>query len=238
MKSSGMHKSLGLSNTIGQLNDVEYAKIVARRLFEMYDKDKNGVIDPFEASPMMQDTYLNMNRTITPTKYDLESYQKVLDQNGDGRITLSDFEALIIKYFCGARDTSRVGSRDLGYLDKPASTIVRTEPLKKSVYAEELPKRSTQEDYNKGFVYRQLEQARRIFRKYDSDNSGFIDEEELIPMLEDTYRAIGVDRKIKKEDVSSYLGMIDANSDGKISLVEFETIVIKALERVGITFDM
>jgi Ca2+-binding EF-hand superfamily protein len=204
----------------------------------MYDKDKNGLIDPFEASPMMQDTYLNMNRTITPTKYDLESYQKVLDQNGDGRVTLGDFESLIIKYFCGARDTTRLGSQDPRYIEKTTTTIIRTEPLKRSVYAEEPPKKAAQEDsYNKGFVYRQLEQARRIFRKYDRDNSGFIDEDELIPMLEDTYRAIGAERVITKEDVSSYLGMIDSNRDGKISIVEFETIVIKALERVGISFD-
>mgnify|MGYP000884323523 FL=1 len=230
---------MNLSEPINQLNDVEYAKIVARRIFDMYDRDKNGILDPYESSPMLQDTYLNMNRSITPTKYDIESYQKILDQNGDGRATYADFEALIIKYLCGAKETTRFGPQDPRYAEKVTMAALKTEPSSRTgTNVGEQPKRSAPEDLgNKGFVHRQLEQARRIFRKYDRDNSGSIDEDELIPMLEDTYKAIGAERKITKEDVASYIGMVDSNRDGKISLMEFETIVIKALERVGISFD-
>ena len=240
MKNSGMHKSMGLSGTIGQLNDVEYAKVIAKRIFEMYDRDQNGVIDNFEAIPMLQDTYLNMNRSITPTRYDVDSYNKVLDQNGDGRITLADLEALIIKYFCGSRESTRFGPQEPRFAEKVTLSALRSEPsnLKKSAYAEDPLKRSGVDmEGNKGFIYRQLEQARRIFKKYDKDNSGYIDEGELISMLEDTYRSMGAERKITREDVSSYLGMVDMNQDGKISMPEFETIVTKALERVGITFN-
>lgn len=230
---------MGLSGTIGQLNDVEYARIIARRVFEMYDRDKNGVIDNFEATPMLQDTYLNMNRSITPTKYDIDSYHKVLDQNGDGRITLADMEALIIKYFCGSRESTRFGPQDPRFGEKVTMGALRTEPLKKSgLINEDAGRRDAHEDVgNKGFVHRQLEQARRIFRKYDQDSSGYIDEEEMIPMLEDTYKSMGVERKITSEDVKSYLNMVDLNKDGRITLPEFESIVIKALERVGISFE-
>lgn len=241
MKSSGIHKTSGLSAGIGQITDVEYARGIAKRIFDMYDRDKNGVIDNFEATPMLQDTYLNMNRSITPTKYDMDSYHKVLDQNGDGRITLVDLENLIIKYFCGNRESTRFSGHESRYTERTTMAVPRSESVKRSsVLSPEASRRitSSEEDReeNRGFVHRQLEQARRIFRKYDTDNSGYIDEMELIPMLEDTYKTLGSERKITKDDVKGYLGMIDVNHDGRISLMEFESIVIKALERVGISF--
>ena len=38
-----------------------------------------------------------------------------------------------------------------------------------------------------------LDQARRMFYKYDSDGSGGIDEKELRNMMIDTYQTMGVD---------------------------------------------
>jgi hypothetical protein len=50
---------------------------------------------------MLSDAYRAINKSYTPSNYDVESYSKVLDRNGDGKITLSDIEALVIKYMCG-----------------------------------------------------------------------------------------------------------------------------------------
>mmetsp|Transcript_29604 Transcript_29604/g.34202 ORF Transcript_29604/g.34202 Transcript_29604/m.34202 type:complete len:109 (+) Transcript_29604:36-362(+) len=101
MYSSGVKQSLSLSGSYGNVNDVENAKLIARKLFELYDKDKNGVIDQFEISPMLQDTYRYMSRVFNPSKLDIESYSRILDRNGDGRVTLSDLETLCIRYLCG-----------------------------------------------------------------------------------------------------------------------------------------
>lgn len=81
----------------GGLTDVEGARIVARRIFEVYDRDKDGNINAAELSPMLSDTYKTFNRGFNPEKGDIDSFQKVLDRNKDGRISYIDIEELCIK---------------------------------------------------------------------------------------------------------------------------------------------
>ena len=72
------------------LTDREGAKGVARRILDTYDRDKNGVIDSIEVVPMIVDAYKSFNRVFSPSRADIESYLKVLDRNGDGKVTLQD----------------------------------------------------------------------------------------------------------------------------------------------------
>lgn len=82
------------------MSELEQAKMVARKLFEMYDRDRNGVIDNVETVPMIVDAYKSFNRSFQPTRGDIESYMKVMDRNGDGRVTYPDIEEICIKYLC------------------------------------------------------------------------------------------------------------------------------------------
>ena len=80
------------------LTDREGAKNVARRILDTYDRDRNGVIDSIEVVPMIVDAYKSFNRVFSPSRADIESYIKVLDRNGDGKVTLQDLEDLCSKY--------------------------------------------------------------------------------------------------------------------------------------------
>ena len=80
------------------LTDREGAKNVARRILDTYDRDRNGVIDSIEVVPMIVDAYKSFNRVFSPSRADIESYIKVLDRNGDGKVTLKDLEDLCSKY--------------------------------------------------------------------------------------------------------------------------------------------
>lgn len=80
------------------LTDREGAKNVARRILDTYDRDRNGVIDSIEVVPMIVDAYKSFNRVFSPSRADIESYLKVLDRNGDGRVTIQDLEDLCSKY--------------------------------------------------------------------------------------------------------------------------------------------
>ena len=80
------------------LTDREGAKQVARRILDTYDRDKNGVIDSIEVVPMIVDAYKSFNRVFSPSRADIESYLKILDRNGDGRVTVQDLEDLCTKY--------------------------------------------------------------------------------------------------------------------------------------------
>ena len=101
MYSSQINKSTNLSASYSNVSDLENAKLIAKRLFEAYDKDKSTQIENYEITPMLQDTYRYMNKAFNPSKNDIESYFKVLDRNGDGRVTLADVENLVIRYLVG-----------------------------------------------------------------------------------------------------------------------------------------
>ena len=69
---------------------------------------------------------------------------------------------------------------------------------------------------------------------FDQDNSGYLTEEEIPAMLTETYKDMGQHNyKPSQEDVKSYMRMVDKNSDGKITLKEFEEIVLASLQKAG-----
>lgn len=70
------------------LTDREGAKNVARRILDTYDRDRNGTIDSIQVVPMIVDAYKSFNRVFSPSRADIQSYLKVLDRNGDGKVTL------------------------------------------------------------------------------------------------------------------------------------------------------
>jgi len=86
-------------------------------------------------------------------------------------------------------------------------------------------------------VEQRLDVARRIFKKFDADGSGFIEENEVPALLTETYANIGVNYKPTSEDVRVWISMGDQNSDGKISLPEYEAVVIRSLAKLGIKID-
>lgn len=83
------------------LTDMDGARNVARKILDTYDRDRNGHIDSIEVVPMIVDAYKSFNRMFSPSRADIESYLKVLDRNGDGRVTIQDLEDLCAKYLTG-----------------------------------------------------------------------------------------------------------------------------------------
>lgn len=83
------------------LTDLEGAKNVARKIMDTYDRDRNGNIDSIEVVPMIVDAYKSFNRVFSPSRADIESYLKILDRNGDGRVTIQDLEDLCARYLVG-----------------------------------------------------------------------------------------------------------------------------------------
>ena len=80
------------------LTDRDGAKQVAKRILDTYDRDRNGVIDSIEVVPMIVDAYKSFNRVFSPSRADIESYLRILDKNGDGRVTIEDLQDLCTKY--------------------------------------------------------------------------------------------------------------------------------------------
>ena len=97
--SSNQHSSSNAPILVNSgLTDHDGAKQVAKRILDTYDRDRNGVIDSIEVVPMIVDAYKSFNRVFSPSRADIESYLKILDRNGDGRVTYEDLENLCTKY--------------------------------------------------------------------------------------------------------------------------------------------
>lgn len=45
---------------------------------------------------MIAETYKDMGNNYMPTKDDVKSYMKMVDKDGDGKVTLEEFEHIII----------------------------------------------------------------------------------------------------------------------------------------------
>lgn len=97
LKRSGQGAESPLPQITSGLTDIEGAKAIARRLFDTYDRDRDGNINGVETVPMIVDVYKAFNRSFTPSKGDIDAYGKVMDRNRDGRVSLQDLEDLCIR---------------------------------------------------------------------------------------------------------------------------------------------
>jgi len=71
---------------------------IIRRVFQKFDTDGNGYIDPEEVKGLLEETYRIMgmtNKVITPE--DVTQYLKLVDTNNDGKVSLAEFEAVFMK---------------------------------------------------------------------------------------------------------------------------------------------
>ena len=56
-----------------------------------------------------------------------------------------------------------------------------------------------------------------IFKKYDVDNSGSLDGQQVKNVITDSFKNMGTSRSVTDEDVKKFLGAVDQNSDDKIN---------------------
>ena len=66
------------------------------------------------------------------------------------------------------------------------------------------------------------------FDTVDSDNSGYLEPDEIEAVMVNIARDIGVDTPTK-EEVEEILSELDSNADGRISLAEFEVLIEQVL---------
>lgn len=64
--------------------------------------------------------------------------------------------------------------------------------------------------------------ARRMFKLYNKDLSGDIEDYEVSSMISDVYKAIGKDYNPTKTDIDQYIKTVDFDGDGKVSVEDLE----------------
>lgn len=78
----------------------QYLSLYFRQLFDMYDDNKDGVLETITAGKMLMDLYRSMNKEFHPTATDIASYQRIFDRDNKGKITFDDMERFAVRYYC------------------------------------------------------------------------------------------------------------------------------------------
>lgn len=103
----------------------------------------------------------------------------------------------------------------------------------------EVVKRSVQKKKYTASVLQRLEVARRLFKKFDSDNSGTLTVEEVGPLLTETYKeTMGIPGFVPtQEDITSFMDLVDTDQDGIISMEDYEQYILQSLIDAGIKIE-
>lgn len=102
----------------------------------------------------------------------------------------------------------------------------------------EVVKRSAPPKYTAAVVQR-LEVARRLFRKFDIDNSNTLTIKEVGPLLTETYKeTMGIpDFQPSLEDVTSFMDLVDRDEDGIVNMQDYEYYILNSLKEAGIKIE-
>jgi Ca2+-binding EF-hand superfamily protein len=64
----------------------------------------------------------------------------------------------------------------------------------------------------------QLRQAiDAIFNKYDADQSGTLEDNEIFALINDAFKSLGRNKQVSQQEVRQFIQAIDKNGDGKIA---------------------
>lgn len=84
--------------------------------------------------------------------------------------------------------------------------------------------------FGKQKVDEELARARQLFRKYDTNRSGYLERHEIVPMMKDSYKLLRKNFEPTNEDVEQYMRLIDTSHDNRISLEEYELYILRSLQ--------
>lgn len=73
---------------------------LAKRMFNNYDRDRSGRLDGDQISRIIKDAYKGIFPDFQPSEDDIKSFVKIHDKNGDGAISLEDWEKTVQRYLC------------------------------------------------------------------------------------------------------------------------------------------
>ena len=88
-------------------------------------------------------------------------------------------------------------------------------------------------------VLQRLEVARRLFKKFDKNGNQSLTVNEIGDLLVETYKeTMGMpDFKPTSEDITSFMDLVDRDSDGIVTLEDYEYYILQSLKDAGIKIE-
>jgi Ca2+-binding EF-hand superfamily protein len=207
------------------------AKRIAKRIFQIYDKDASQAISVRECKQILKNIYAGIEPKRIFKENEIKEFLNVLDYNKDGVLTEEDFENTVAQYFVNKNKT---GSLDLQQTNPDKFALVHKETY--NVDAQDLFDdlyEICSKRFTKGFTDSQLQICTDLFNDFDKNRSGKLDYHEFSAIFKKIYKDIGLVTKksapLKEEDIRRLIEMIDYDNDEKISLIEFRIYYLKGI---------
>ena len=207
------------------------AQRIAKRIFQIYDKDASQAISTRECKQILKNIYAGIEPKRVFKEQEIKDFLKVLDFDNDGVLTESDFENTVKEYFVNSNKT---GSLDLQQKNPDKFALIHQDQYGvdiKDLYEDLFDmacKRFTQ-----AFVKDQIRICDELFHEVDTNDNYLLNYTEFSNVFKRIYKDIGLVTKksapLKEEDIRRLIEMIDYDNDGKISLQEFRIYYLKGI---------
>jgi len=235
----------------------------AQAKFKQFDTDNSGFLENKEIDEVVTWTLHAFPEGDDYVTYK-DKLMKEIDANGDGKLDMNEFTALFEDFLVRLELVQRSKQR-FDELDTDKSGMLEKQELDKvtewvlQAYVEKSEEERTQFkatlmkriDVNQdGKLSRQefavvfdeimlrmdlLKRARVQFDKLDADKSGFLEKNELGPILKVWAEACNVEINVDPAAaLDAMLNSLDANNDGKLEIAEFIVLFEKVINEVGI----
>lgn len=231
--------------------------------FKEFDTDNSGFLENKEIDAVISWTLQVFPEGENYVAYK-DKLMKEIDANGDGKLDLKEFcvlfEDFLVRIELVQRskqkfdelDVDKSGMLEKAEIDKVAEWVLQAYVEKsaeeRASFKATLMKRI---DVNQdGQLSRQefavvfdeimlrmdlLKRAKVQFDKLDKDNSGYLEKNELGPILKVWAEACNVEISVDPSAaLETMLNSLDANNDGKLELNEFVVLFEKVINEVGI----
>jgi hypothetical protein len=100
MDSRSTKFQLAENSSFGGLFDEQRCREIASKVMNLYDGNKDGLIDNMEIGTMLQDCYKAMRKDFRPTATDIVQYTRVITRRQDSlKISREDVENVCMRLF-------------------------------------------------------------------------------------------------------------------------------------------
>lgn len=160
-----------------------------------------------------------------PTKAQIDRFVSLNDLDGDGVVGTRDLEDRI--ELLQDEDQLAFSSRSnqgSGFSSGPNAALASPRNSEK-----ELLKKAAKDKLGDSGFELLTNQCKRVFQEFDTHDLGYIEYENLLPLLGQVYSLFGLKQKPSPLDAKKYIEVIDSDKDGRISWSDFELFLMKVL---------
>lgn len=191
-------------------------KNISRMIENQFIVEGSGGDDSLVAKNIMREAMrLAGVDNFEPTMQQVKNFMEANDSDGDGKIGPRDIEERVNFY----------NQNEPMYVSNTRSS----RSIQVSASDRSALRKSANEKMGDKISDALINECKRRYSKYVKQGEGYVEYEQLIPVLADIYSLIGFNFKPSSNDIRKYIELIDVDRDGVISWGDLEQYVLKII---------